>query len=129
MVKINRPTCPNPTSLSNGNYKHPTNKYALISASHGKCMYCESKVTHVYYGDVEHIQPKAIFPHLEFVWENLGFVCAKCNGIKQDKYDTKIPFINPYTEEPSAHLLALGTLIRQKRGSEKGEITIDKSTH
>lgn len=124
MISINRPICPNESALSNGNYKHPTNKAALINASHGKCMYCESKISHVYYGDVEHIKPKSTYPALEYDWSNLGFVCAKCNGIKKEKFSISIPFINPYEEDPSNNIVALGAFIKQKRGSERGEVTI-----
>jgi len=127
MIKVNRPICPNPSALSGGNYKHPDNKAALRNASFDKCVYCESKVSHVYYADVEHIKPKEKFPKLEFRWENLGFVCAKCNGIKKDKFDEKTPFINPYEDDPDEHVLFFGAFIKHKKGSERGEITIDES--
>ena len=122
MRKINRPDCPNPTALAT-NYKHDDNKQALITASHGKCMYCESKVTHVYFGDVEHIKPKTKYPTLEFEWTNLGFVCAKCNNAKSDRFDEATPYVNPYEEEPKDHLIALGAMLMHKNGSERGELT------
>ncbi len=93
-------------------------------ASFDKCMYCESKISHVYYGDVEHIKPKSKFPELEFEWGNLGFVCARCNGLKGDKYDARAPFIDPYEEDPSNHIVALGSMLFHKPGCERGEITI-----
>ena len=124
MIKLTRPSCPNPTALLNGDYKHKENKIALQHANYDKCMYCESKVTHTYYGDVEHIKPKSKFSELEFVWENLGYVCAKCNGTKLDKYNNECPYIDPYLENPDDHVVAIGTLLKQKRGSEKGELTI-----
>lgn len=124
MIKLTRPPCPNTSALENGNYKHVDNKEALKKASFEKCIYCESKVTHIYYGDVEHIKPKIKFPELEFEWTNLGFVCAKCNGIKTDKFDENTPFIDPYIENPEDHIIALGPIIQQKQGSEKGELTI-----
>lgn len=127
MIKINRPICPNPQSLSRGNYKHPDNKEALRSASFDKCIYCESKISHIYYADVEHIKPKEKFPQLKFSWENLGFVCAKCNGIKKDKFYQETPFINPYEDDPNDHVMFFGAFIKHKRGSERGEITIDES--
>ena len=40
-------------------YGHKTVKEALIKAQNGKCCFCESKVTHIAYGDVEHFRPKA----------------------------------------------------------------------
>lgn len=123
MRKLQRPTCPNPSALKT-DYKHPENKKVLIGASFGKCVYCESIVTHVYYGDVEHIRPKSKYPQLEFDWSNLGFVCAKCNGAKSDKFNEDTPYINPYEEDPEEHLLAFGAQLMQKGGSERGELTI-----
>lgn len=124
MIRINRPECPNPSALGGGNYKHPENKAALIEASYGKCMYCESEVTSIYYGDIEHIKPKSKFPDLEFDWTNLGFVCAKCNGAKSDKFSETLPYLNPYGEDPENHVVFGGAIAMQKRGSERGELTI-----
>lgn len=124
MVKINRPLCPNPKALKT-NYKHPENKRALINASFGKCMYCESKVSHIDYGDVEHIKPKSKFPNFEFDWNNLGYACARCNREhKKDKFNEDNPYINPYEDNPDDHIVALGAFMTEKQGSEKGEITI-----
>ncbi len=67
-------------------------KNALIKAQHDKCCFCESKVTHIAYGDVEHFRPKAGFRQsdndslgrpgyywLAYRWENLFFSCQLCN--------------------------------------------------
>lgn len=124
MIKLTRPQCPNQAVLDGGNYKHPDNKNALRAAGFEKCMYCESKISHTYYGDIEHIKPKSKFPELEFKWENLGFVCAICNGIKKDKFDDKTPLINPYEENPEDHVIVIGSFVKQKQGSERGELTI-----
>lgn len=126
MRKINRPACPHPQALTDGNYKHPRNKQALSDSSHGKCMYCESKITHIDYGDVEHIKPKAegLFPELQFVWGNLGFSCAICNNTKSNKYFHDAPILDPYEDEPNDHLYAFGALFFTKNGSERGEMTI-----
>jgi HNH endonuclease len=86
-------------------------------------MYCESKITDIYWGDVEHIRPKARFPDLEFVWENLGFVCAKCNNAKRDNWNDALPFIDPFTEDPSEHLVAVGSFIFHRHASQRGEFT------
>lgn len=125
MRRLHRPPCPNPDALRT-NYKHPENKNALLKASYGKCMYCESHVAHIYFGDVEHIRPKAEgkYPHLEFEWTNLGYCCARCNNAKKDQYDEMCSLIDPYTEDPSTHLLAFGTTVRHRAGSERGAITI-----
>lgn len=126
MIKLTRPACPNPKALTGGNYKHPENKTALMEASGGKCMYCESEITHIDFGDVEHIKPKAAdkFPHLEFEWTNLGIVCGKCNNEKRSKYFADAPFIDPYIENPEDHIMALGAMLAQRNGSARGEITI-----
>ncbi len=73
-------------------YAHPTVKEALQKAQHGKCAFCESRVLHVSYGDVEHFRPKAGYRQLRrsplkrpgyywlaYDWENLLFVCQICN--------------------------------------------------
>lgn len=125
MIKIDRPQCPNPTALSGGNYKHEENKATLMNASSEKCMYCESKITHIDYGDVEHIKPKSQFPELKLEWDNLGYACTRCNReYKKDKYVEDTPYVNPYDEEPSEHILASGSFLLQKQGSERGELTI-----
>lgn len=125
MRQITRPDCPNPSALKT-NYKHPENKKALEEASNGKCMYCEAQVTHVYFGDVEHIKPKATgrFPELKFEWTNLGFCCGHCNNAKKDEYEEDCPIIDPYSEEPNEHLIAFGTFLYAKAGSERGDLTI-----
>lgn len=125
MISIERPHCPEPERLV-GNYKHPANKAALVQASYGKCMYCESRISHVYYGDIEHIKPKAAgkYPHLEFEWTNLGFSCAICNNTKKDQYDPGCPPLDPYSENPSQHIFPFGTMVMHRHGSERGEITI-----
>ena len=125
MRRLHRPPCPNPDALRT-NYKHPDNKRALQDASHGKCMYCESQVSHVYFGDVEHIKPKAAgkHPELEFEWTNLGYCCARCNNTKNDQYDDDCPLVDPYSEDPGEHLIAFGTSVMHKQGSERGAITI-----
>lgn len=126
MRQLHRPVCPNPVALQT-NYKHPENKEALVGASYGKCMYCESQVSHVYFGDIEHIRPKAQgkYPELEFTWSNLGYCCARCNNEKRDQFDDACPLIDPYSESPDVHLLAFGPVIRHKAGSERGAITIN----
>ncbi len=64
-------------------------KSHLIRAQHGKCCFCESKITHVDYGDVEHFRPKSAFRQkssdslekpgyywLAYEWDNLFLSCA-----------------------------------------------------
>ena len=67
-------------------------KAALRKAQHDKCAFCESKITHIAYGDVEHFRPKAGYRQrpedpleqpgyywLAYDWTNLLFCCQICN--------------------------------------------------
>jgi uncharacterized protein (TIGR02646 family) len=126
MIKIIRPECPHPAALGQGNYKHPLNKQALKDASADKCMYCESKISHIDFAHVEHFKPKAEgkFPNLEFEWSNLGYACPKCNNNKSDKFHNDAPYIDPYSEEPSEYFLAHGTWLFVKNGCERADLSI-----
>lgn len=126
MIKLERPDCPNPAALKSGNYKHEKNKLALKQSAHDKCMYCECKISHIDFAHVEHIKPKSPekYPELAFTWENLGYACPKCNNAKSDKYHPDTPYINPYDEDPSEHVVAYGTFLFPKNGCERAEITI-----
>lgn len=145
MIKINKQPCPqkltdNATSwtaslldcITAGNeipdsllkhYRDPIIKEALKEDSFGKCIYCESKVTHVYPGDVEHLKPKSKFKELTFDWDNLGFVCSKCNNNKSDYYEVDAEIINPYIDDPDNFLTAIGERIYGRPGSTRGQIT------
>ena len=76
------------------------------------------------YSHIEHLKPKEKFPELEFVWDNLGFACQRCNTNKGQKYDETLEFIDPYKENPEEHIGFLGYYIFSKRGSERGTYTI-----
>jgi 5-methylcytosine-specific restriction endonuclease McrA len=67
-------------------YRHHEIKEALLQETHGKCIYCESKIRHVSPGDIEHIKPKSLFPELCFAWTNLTLACSECNRCKLDYY-------------------------------------------
>jgi uncharacterized protein (TIGR02646 family) len=67
-------------------------KNALLKAQHDKCCFCESKVSPIAYGDVEHYRPKAGYRQnaddtlgrpgyywLAYEWSNLLFCCQMCN--------------------------------------------------
>lgn len=90
-----------PSAYLNGNktftfksniYGAKSVKNALVKAQHRKCCFCESKVDHVAYGDVEHFRPKAGYKQkqgdplgrpgyywLAYAWTNLFFSCQLCN--------------------------------------------------
>ena len=124
MIALVRPECPNPAALTKGDYADTINKEALRKSTSGKCMYCESKIDHISYANVEHIKPKSKFSELEFVWENLGYCCQFCNTNKGNKYDEDTPFIDPYSENPENYLVFFGYFVYPKQGSERGEYSI-----
>jgi uncharacterized protein (TIGR02646 family) len=79
-------------SFDSGLYGAKSVKNALQTAQHNKCAFCESKVSHVAYGDVEHFRPKAGYRQspndilvqpgyywLAYEWSNLLFCCQLCN--------------------------------------------------
>lgn len=90
-----------PTDYNNGNkkfkfestiYGAKSVKKALKKAQYDKCCFCESKVTHIAYGDVEHFRPKAGYRQnhddplgrpgyywLAYEWKNLFYSCEICN--------------------------------------------------
>ena len=80
-------------------------KHALISSQHGKCAFCESRITVVSHGDVEHYRPKAGWDQedgaglvkpgyywLAYDWNNLFLSCQICN---QSCKRNIFPLINP----------------------------------
>jgi len=91
----------NPSVYNNGTknfrffsniYGHSSVKSALKRAQSDKCYFCESKVSSVAYGDVEHFRPKGGFKQYEsdalgkpgyywlaYNWENLFYSCQICN--------------------------------------------------
>ncbi|MGB5685050.1 MAG: retron system putative HNH endonuclease [Candidatus Electrothrix sp.] len=89
-------------------YRHKDIKHALRAMCHDKCAYCESKVTHVDHGDIEHYRPKSKFPELTFTWSNLLLACGVCNGTKYkgDKFPEEEqdgPLVHPCEDDPSQH--------------------------
>ena len=71
-------------------YADDSVKAALVKAQHGKCAFCESRITHDQPGDVEHFRPKKGIARgkslsrpgyywLAYDWDNLLFACALCN--------------------------------------------------
>lgn len=67
-------------------------KESLLLAQHDKCCFCESKITHIDFGDVEHYRPKGGYQQtrtqrlqqpgyywLAYRWDNLFLSCTLCN--------------------------------------------------
>jgi len=107
-------------------YNHPTIKKALEDETHGKCAYCESKITHIDHGDIEHILPKNknARPDLCYEWSNLTLACTKCNQSgKGDYYNKECLLINPYNDDPDVHFVPFGSLVLPFAGDERAEVT------
>lgn len=104
-------------------YNKPDIKQALIDETNEKCAYCESKITHVYPGDIEHIIPKSLYPRLTFSWNNLTLGCFWCNNKKRDFLSKECMLLNPYKDKTNIHLRAFGPIILHINNSKRGEIT------
>lgn len=104
-------------------YNKPQIKEALKKETKEKCAYCESKITHIYPGDIEHIIPKSKFPRLTFTWANLTLGCYWCNNKKRNFLNRTCMLLNPYVDKTKEHLRAFGALIYHINTSERGEIT------
>lgn len=107
-------------------YNNTEIKDALETETHGKCAYCESKIKHIEFGDIEHILPKkkTARPDLYVEWSNLTLACEVCNRInKKDYYDPKMPLINPYIDNPDDYFLFIGTIISAKGNNSRGFVT------
>ena len=74
----------------------------LKKMSHGKCAYCESKITSIYNGDIEHFRPKGGYGETNPItkpgyywlasdWNNLLFACPFCNQTNTHEiYDNNV---------------------------------------
>lgn len=107
-------------------YRHPQIKSALVVETSDKCAYCESHITDTYPGDIEHILPKSVFPRWAFYWNNLTLACSICNNKKSDYVSKSMPLLNPYKDDITAYLVAIGPIIMHKDSSERGEFAIMK---
>lgn len=47
-----------------------------------RCCYCEDSRA----DEVEHIQPKDLYPEAVFVWDNYVYACGPCNGPKNNQF-------------------------------------------
>lgn len=67
--------------LAQEKYNHAEVKTSLVPMFHGKCAYCESQITIVDYGLIEHFYPKSVYIGQTFNWDNFLLSCAVCNDI------------------------------------------------
>ena len=92
--------------FDNDLYGHSKIKLALIKCHFGKCAFCESHVSTISNGDIEHFRPKAGYKQnskeknlnkpgyywLAYDWDNFLFSCAVCN---QRNKKNLFPIKNP----------------------------------
>jgi 5-methylcytosine-specific restriction endonuclease McrA len=108
-----------PTKTERGRYNEASIKASLVSETHSKCAYCESKLRHVAYGDTEHIAPKSADPNHWFDWSNLTLACDRCNTNKGEHTDV----IDPYVVDPEDYLWFAGALVFGRPGSDDGMLS------
>lgn len=112
-----------PSPAEKSRYGHPKIKAALIAETVGKCAYCESKLRHITYGDVEHITPKSVDVTKTFDWQNLTLACDVCNTKKGDHFGNHEDLVDPYTTNPEDHFTFAGANILSKPGDGPALIT------
>lgn len=93
-------------------YGHAKVKAKLIAVQYGKCCFCEAKILHIGYGDVEHFRPKAGWVQgteplnkpgyywLAYDWNNLFLSCQLCNQQYKKNY---FPLTDPAKRALSHH--------------------------
>ncbi|MFZ2725337.1 MAG: hypothetical protein WAX77_03705, partial [Methylococcaceae bacterium] len=100
-------------NFKNDIYAHETVKSVLKTMQDDKCCYCEAKIVHNSYGDVEHFRPKAGYQQkatdklsetgyywLAYTWDNLLFSCTLCN---QKHKKNLFPLVNPQNRACNHH--------------------------
>lgn len=111
------------SSSDRARYNKPDVKNALLAETHGKCAYCESKLRHITYGDIEHISPKSLKPELTYKWENLTVACDVCNTKKADHAVNADTFVDPYLNDPEDYFWFYDAAVYPRPGNEAAEIT------
>lgn len=99
------------TRADKSRYSHRDIKETLVKETNGKCCYCESKIRHITYGDIEHICPKSENPELWVEWSNLTLACDVCNTNKGTLNVTNDNFIDPYAVDPEKKFWFAGPMI------------------
>ncbi len=127
-----------------------------MSIQDGKCCFCESKIGHVSYGDVEHFRPKAGWVQgnepinkpgyywLAYDWDNLLLSCQICNQRHKKNLfplsniggraiyhlsDITVEqplFIHPVNDNPEDFITFKDEIPVAIKGNDRGTITIEK---
>ena len=135
-------------------YGHDLVKDALIDLQDYKCCFCEAKIGHISYGDVEHYRPKGGWVQndepinvpgyywLAYDWDNLLLSCQLCNQRYKKNYFplvnennraynhkrktvTEEPlFIHPVNDKPERHIKFKEEIPKEK--TLRGKKTIEK---
>jgi uncharacterized protein (TIGR02646 family) len=114
-----------PSNIKN-KYRNPEIKETLIKETSSKCAYCESKITHIDHGDIEHIIPKSVHPDKTFYWDNLTISCKKCNQNKSSYYNESLLLLNPYIDNPEDKIIFMGAIPFAAHGCQRTYFTIKK---
>lgn len=98
-VSANSEDCAKSFKIDSKIYGHEEVKKQLIPLHRNLCCYCESRVTDIAYGDIEHFRPKLGYKQdendefhkpgyfwLAYDWNNLLFSCQKCNEQYKNNY-------------------------------------------
>jgi uncharacterized protein (TIGR02646 family) len=102
-------------------YNNKEIKDALLAETHGKCAYCESKLRHVTYGDIEHVVPKSVDPSRTYDWANLTTACDICNTKKADMEG----LVDPYSDDPErTHFRFMGPMVTTALGNEAAKLSM-----
>ncbi|MBT2606030.1 HNH endonuclease [Bacillus sp. ISL-53] len=107
---------------ANKKYGHSEIKSILIQETNHKCAYCESKITAIDHGDIEHIEPKSKVPIRTFDWDNLTLSCRKCNQNKGAYYNPEKPLLNPYLDDIGKEIVFLGPIISAR--TDRAQLTV-----
>lgn len=108
MFKVSR--SPEPTGWTNNDYRDPIVVGQLRKDFYGKCYICEQK--HFSNLNVEHFIPHKGDESLKRDWNNLYFVCSRCNLIKNKYFDDILDCCN------ADHLVEEWILIKYRTPDE-----------
>jgi uncharacterized protein (TIGR02646 family) len=134
-------------------YAHKDVKIALMISQYNKCCFCESKINHTSYGDVEHFRPKAAWSQdrkgmfrpgyywLCYSWDNLLLSCQICNQRFKGNFfplrnearalshhhaieDEEPLFIHPVLDDPELFITFREDILVAIDDNERGVFTI-----
>jgi uncharacterized protein (TIGR02646 family) len=91
---------------SSGNWATQSAKTALrkplLALTHGKCVFCESRLGKDVYPQIDHYVSRKVAPRRAFEWENLLPVCQICN-VSKGHFDHSGGLLKPDDEDPEPY--------------------------